>query len=78
MVLSKKFVFFRSPSELATDSGNANVWRVNSTGQLNPWGNTDNSNGVRPASNFKITDTDLSNKCFFLVAVYLQSEFWQR
>ena len=48
MVLSKKFVFFRSPSELATDSGNANVWRVNSTGQLNANGTT-NTNGVRPA-----------------------------
>ena len=54
MVLSKKFVFFRSPSEFASDSGNANVWRVNSTGQLNPWNNVTNTNGVRPDSNEKI------------------------
>ena len=43
-----------SPSNFNEWNGNANVWNVNSTGQLNEWGNVNDTIGVRPDSYYKL------------------------
>ena len=47
-----KVKFFRTPYNFSEWNGNANVWIVNSTGQLTN-NNVHNTNGVRPDSNVK-------------------------
>ena len=47
-------VFSLSPSNFNSWNAHANVWNVNSTGNLNPWNSVANGNGVRPDSYYKL------------------------
>ena len=56
-LISKKCAAVRSPSNF--NGSNANVWNVNSTGNLNNGNNVNNtSGGVRPDSYYKLDDNE--------------------
>ena len=47
-------MFCLSPSNFDSSNANANVWNVNSTGNLNHWNTTSTSLGVRPDSYYEL------------------------